>query len=335
MQPTILVTGGAGFIGSNFVLDWLQHERDRIIDLDALTYAGSRDNLRGIAADSRHELVVGNICDGQLLAELFRRHAPRAVVHFAAESHVDRSIAGPGEFVQTNVVGTLRLLQAARAYWNELSAEDKKYFRFLHISTDEVYGSLGPNDPPFTESSAYNPSSPYAASKAASDHLVRSFHRTYGLPAIITNSSNNFGPRQYPEKLIPLMLVNALEGRPLPIYGNGLNRRDWLYVSDNCAAIRLVLVRGTPGETYNIASGAEKSNLEIVRTLLETLQQLRPMPAGHYDSLIARVADRPGHDFRYALDIGKINALGWTPKYAFHEALQETVRWYLDNKHHV
>lgn len=332
MQPPILVTGGAGFIGSNFVLQWLKHDADRIVNLDCLTYAGNPHNLADVLSSPRHELVVGSINDSDLVANLLSRHQPRAIVHFAAESHVDRSILGPEAFIETNVVGTFRLLQSALAYWKRLPDDAKANFRFLHVSTDEVYGSLGSNEPLFSETTAYAPNSPYAASKAASDHLVRAFHHTYGLPTLITNCSNNYGPRQFPEKLIPLTIVNALAGKPLPIYGDGLNVRDWLYVGDHCDAIRAVLANGRPGETYNIGGWNEKTNLDVVRSIASILQQEVPKPTLQYESLITFVKDRPGHDRRYAIDASKIRReLGWTPKQTFETGIRETVRWYVNN----
>lgn len=332
MGNSILVTGGAGFIGSNFVLDWLNCESGKIVNLDRLTYAGNLQNLSNILGDPRHEFIAGSINDLELTSKLLQEHQPRTIVHFAAESHVDRSIHGPEEFVETNVVGTFRLLQSAREYWNGLSESDRKEFRFLHVSTDEVYGSLGPDDPCFSETTAYAPNSPYAASKAASDHLVRAYHHTYGLPTLVTNCSNNYGPRQFPEKLIPLLIVNALAGKPLPIYGDGLNVRDWLFVIDHCEAIRHVLARGVPGETYNIGGWNEKTNLEVVRTITSVLQEMVPTGDANYESLIVFVKDRPGHDRRYAIDASKIEReLGWRPKQSFETGMRETVRWYLDN----
>lgn len=332
MQSTILVTGGAGFIGSNFVLDWLQHEPDRIINLDRLTYAGNLQNLDEVLDHPGHVLVTGNISDSALLKDLFQRHRPRAIVHFAAESHVDRSIFGPEEFVQTNIVGTFRLLQESREYWAQLPADERMRFRFLHVSTDEVYGSLAPDDPQFTETTAYSPNSPYSASKAASDHLVHAYHHTYGMPTLITNCSNNYGPRQFPEKLIPLLIVNALKRKPLPIYGDGLNVRDWLFVLDHCEAIRMVLKKGRPGETYNVGGENEKTNLEVVKTLCAILGELRPEPGWSYESLISFVRDRPGHDRRYAINITKIQReLGWKPRETFESGMRRTIRWYLDN----
>ena len=327
----ILVTGGAGFIGANFVLDWMTAEATPVVNLDKLTYAGNPDNLAGLKGDARHHFVRGDIGDRALVGKLLREHRPRAIVHFAAESHVDRSIHGPGDFVQTNVVGTFSLLEETRAYWAGLAPKDREAFRFLHVSTDEVYGSLGPGDPAFTETTAYAPNSPYAASKAAADHLVRSYRHTYGLPTVTTNCSNNYGPYQFPEKLIPLMVFNALKGKPLPVYGDGANVRDWLYVADHCEAVRLALARGRPGETYNIGGNAEKTNLEVVRTVCAILDGLRPDAAPH-DKLISFVADRPGHDRRYAIDAGKIQGeLGWKPRERFDTGLRKTVEWYLDH----
>jgi len=328
----ILVTGGAGFIGANFVLDWLQGSDEPVINLDALTYVGHRETLAPLEGDARHGFVQGDICDRALVERLFAEHKPRAVVHFAAESHVDRSIHGPGAFVRTNVDGTFTLLEAARAHWSALPAAEREAFRFLHVSTDEVYGSLGPDDPAFTETKAYEPNSPYSASKAASDHLVRAWHHTYGLPVLTTNCSNNYGPYQFPEKLIPLMIVNALAGKPLPIYGDGQNVRDWLYVGDHCSAIREVLARGRLGETYNVGGWNEMANLEIVHTLCALLDELRPSAAGSYARLITYVKDRPGHDRRYAIDARKIEReLGWRPAVTFQTGSCKTVQWYLDN----
>ena len=303
----ILVTGGAGFIGSNFVLDWIAAEGTPVVNLDKLTYAGNPGNLASLKDDARHIFVKGDIGDRALVAKLLQQYQPEAIVHFAAESHVDRSIHGPAEFVQTNVVGTFSLLEEARAYWSALAEPAKSRFRFLHVSTDEVYGSLGPNDPAFTETTPYTPNSPYAASKAASDHLVRAYHHTYGLPTVTTNCSNNYGPLQFPEKLIPLVILNAVSGKPLPIYGDGLNVRDWLYVGDHCAAVRLALKKGRLGETYNIGGNSEKTNLEIVNTICAILDELRPVFAPHAQ-LITFVKDRPGHDRRYAIDATKIEA---------------------------
>jgi dTDP-glucose 4,6-dehydratase len=327
----ILVTGGAGFIGSNFVIDWIAAEGEPVVNLDKLTYAGNLANLAGLAGDARHRFVRGDIGDAQLLEKLLAETRPRAIVHFAAESHVDRSIHGPEDFVQTNVVGTFRLLEAARAFWSALTGAEREAFRFVHVSTDEVYGSLAESDPAFSETTAYAPNSPYSASKAASDHLVRAYHHTYGFPAVTTNCSNNYGPYQFPEKLIPLMISNALEGKPLPVYGDGRQVRDWLYVSDHCEAVRCALARGKVGETYNIGGDSERRNLEVVHVLCDTLQQLRPREGG-YRPLIRFVADRPGHDRRYAIDARKARAeLGWKPRETFESGLARTVRWYLDH----
>jgi dTDP-glucose 4,6-dehydratase len=330
---TILVTGGAGFIGSNFVLDWLAGSDEPVVNLDALTYAGNRANLASLDGDGRHIFVHGDICDRDLIDRLLAQHRPRAIVHFAAESHVDRSIHGPGEFMRTNVTGTFTLLEAARGYWGALEGDDKAAFRFHHVSTDEVYGSLKPTDPPFAETNAYEPNSPYSASKAASDHLVRAWHHTYGLPVVTTNCSNNYGPYHFPEKLIPLIIVNALAGRPLPVYGDGQQVRDWLYVKDHCAAIREVLARGRLGETYNIGGWNEKPNIDIVRTVCALLDEMKPDAAGPYERLITYVKDRPGHDRRYAIDARKIEReLGWKPAETFDTGIRKTVRWYLDNQ---
>jgi len=328
----ILVTGGAGFIGANFVLDWLAAGDEAVLNLDALTYAGNLDSLRSLQGDARHLFVQGDIADRALVDRLFAEHRPRAVVHFAAESHVDRSIHGPGAFIRTNVEGTFTLLEAARAHWNRLSADDKAAFRFHHVSTDEVYGSLGPGEAPFTEQHLYEPNSPYSASKAASDHLVRAWHHTYGLPVLTTNCSNNYGPFHFPEKLIPLMIVNALAGKPLPVYGDGRQVRDWLYVGDHCAAIREVLARGEVGATYNVGGWNEKPNIEIVDTVCALLDEMRPDPAGSYSRLVTYVTDRPGHDRRYAIDARKLEReLGWKPAETFETGIRKTVRWYLDH----
>ena len=328
----LLVTGGAGFIGANFVLSTLAATGEAIVNLDKLTYAGKLANLDPVAGDARHIFVKGDIADRPLVRRLLAQHRPRAIAHFAAESHVDRSIEGPAEFIQTNVVGSFSLLEEARAWWGALPGGDKERFRFLHVSTDEVYGSLGPADPAFKETHPYAPNSPYAASKAASDHLVRAYHHTYGMPVLTTNCSNNYGPRQYPEKLIPLMITHALAEKPLPIYGDGLNVRDWLYVMDHCDAIRIVLDRGRVGETYNIGGASEKTNLDVVKTLCEMLDAARPRKSGRYADLIALVKDRPGHDRRYAMDAAKIEAeLGWRPRESFETGMRSTVRWYLDN----
>ena len=327
----ILVTGGAGFIGSNFVLDWLAGEASPLLNLDKLTYAGNLGNLASLNGNPRHIFVKGDISDRALMARLLKEHRPSSIVNFAAESHVDRSIHGPADFVQTNVMGTFSLLEEARAYWSTLAQPEKDRFRFLHVSTDEVYGSLGRDDPAFTEATPYAPNSPYAASKAAADHLVRAYHHTYGLPAITTNCSNNYGPLQFPEKLIPLMIVNAVRGEPLPVYGDGLNVRDWLYVSDHCAAVRLALRRGQPGATYNIGGNSERNNLEVVKSLCAILDELRPAAAPHA-RLIRFVQDRPGHDRRYAMNAGKIaSELGWQPAERFETGLRKTVQWYLDH----
>jgi dTDP-glucose 4,6-dehydratase len=328
---TILVTGGAGFIGSNFVLDWLAAGGEPLVNLDKLTYAGNLANLAAAASDARHVFVRGDIADQEAVEALLAKHRPRAIVHFAAESHVDRSIHGPADFIATNVVGTFRLLEAARAHWQSLAGAEREAFRFLHVSTDEVYGSLAATDPAFSETTAYAPNSPYSASKAASDHLVRAYHHTYGLPVLTTNCSNNYGPFQFPEKLIPLMIANALEGKALPVYGDGQQVRDWLYVGDHCEAIRMVLAKGRPGEVYNIGGNAEMRNLEVVHALCDTLDALRPRAGGHR-ALITYVTDRPGHDRRYAIDARKIRAeIGWAPRETFATGLGRTVRWYLDN----
>jgi dTDP-glucose 4,6-dehydratase len=326
-----LVTGGAGFIGANFVHHWLAAERTPIVNLDKLTYAGNPESLADLKGDARHTFLKGDINDRALVAKLLREHRPHAIVHFAAESHVDRSIQGPADFVQTNVVGTFSLLEEARSYWSELNEPDKSKFRFLHVSTDEVYGSLAPQDPAFSETTPYAPNSPYAASKAAADHLVRSYHHTYGLPTLTTNCSNNYGQYQFPEKLIPLMILNGFQQKPLPVYGDGHNVRDWLYVSDHCAAVQLVLAKGRVGETYNIGGRSEKTNLEVVKALCVLLDEARPAHAPH-DLLISFVKDRPGHDRRYAIDSRKLESeLGWKPRETFATGLRKTVEWYLDN----
>ncbi len=329
----ILVTGGAGFIGANFVLDWLAACDEPVVNLDKLTYAGNVHNLDSLQGDARHVFVQGDIGDSALVARLLAEHRPRAIVNFAAESHVDRSIHGPAEFIHTNVVGTFRLLEAARQYWSALPADEKAAFRFLHVSTDEVYGTLAPDAPAFTESHNYEPNSPYSASKAASDHLVRAWHHTYGLPVLTTNCSNNYGPLHFPEKLIPLMIVNALAGKSLPVYGDGMQVRDWLYVRDHCSAIRRVLQAGRLGETYNIGGWNEKANIDIVTTVCGLLDELRPRADGKsYAAQIAYVADRPGHDRRYAIDARKIEReLGWTPAETFETGIRKTVQWYLDH----
>ena len=330
---TILVTGGAGFIGSNFVLDWFKTSDEPVVNLDALTYAGNLENLASLKDDARHVFVKGDICDRALVDQLLATHRPRAIVHFAAESHVDRSIHGPGAFMRTNVEGTFTLLEAARGYWSALEGEAKATFRFHHVSTDEVYGSLKAEDPPFAETNPYEPNSPYSASKAASDHLVRAWHHTYGLPVVTTNCSNNYGPYHFPEKLIPLMIVNALAGKPLPVYGDGQQIRDWLYVTDHCSGIRAVLAGGTLGETYNIGGWNEKANIDIVKTVCALLDELRPDPAGPYSRLITYVKDRPGHDRRYAIDARKIERdLGWRPAETFETGIRKTVQWYLANE---
>ena len=329
---TLLVTGGAGFIGSNFVLDWLRQSDEKVINLDALTYAGNLENLASLQGDARHLFVQGDICDRALIDRLLAEHRPRAIVHFAAESHVDRSISGPGAFMRTNIEGTYNLLEAARAYWSPLAEGEKAAFRFHHVSTDEVYGSLAKDDPAFAETKTYEPNSPYSASKAASDHLVRAWHHTYGLPVLTTNCSNNYGPYHFPEKLIPLMIVNALAGKPLPVYGDGQQIRDWLYVTDHASAIRAVLAGGKPGEVYNVGGWNEKANIDIVKTVCALLDELRPDPAGPYSRLITYVTDRPGHDRRYAIDARKIEReLGWRPAETFETGIRKTVQWYLDH----
>jgi dTDP-glucose 4,6-dehydratase len=327
----ILVTGGAGFIGANFILDWCAAADEPVVNLDKLTYAGNLGNLASLKDDPRHRFVRGDIGDRPMVEALLAEARPRAVLNFAAESHVDRSIHGPAEFIATNLTGTFELLEAVRGYWSALSESERASFRFLHVSTDEVYGSLRPEDPPFNETTAYAPNSPYAASKAGSDHLVRAYQHTYGLPTLTTNCSNNYGPRQFPEKLIPLMIHNAVTGKTLPVYGDGLQVRDWLYVGDHCAAIRTVLQRGRAGETYNVGGNAEKTNLEVVRTLCDILSELRP--GFDYASQIRFVKDRAGHDRRYAIDATRIRReLGWTPAESFESGLARTVRWYLDNE---
>ena len=329
----ILVTGGAGFIGANFVLDWLALGGEPVVNIDKLTYAGNLENLASLQGDPRHVFIQADIGDPQVVGELLSTHRPRAVVNFAAESHVDRSIHGPDAFIQTNIVGTFRLLEAVRAHWGGLANAEKHAFRFLHVSTDEVYGSLAPADPAFTESHRYEPNSPYSASKAASDHLVRAYHHTYGLPVLTTNCPNNYGPFHFPEKLIPLMIVNALAGKPLPVYGDGMQVRDWLYVKDHCSAIRRVLEAGLPGEVYNVGGWNEMPNIEIVRKVCGLLDELRPRSDGQsYKAQIAYVADRPGHDRRYAIDARKLEQdLGWKPAETFDSGIRKTVRWYLDN----
>lgn len=329
----ILVTGGAGFIGANFVLDWLAHHDEPVINVDKLTYAGNLENLASLQGDARHIFVQADIGDSAVIGQLLAQHQPRAVINFAAESHVDRSIHGPEDFIQTNVVGTFRLLEAVRAYWNGLEGEAKAGFRFLHVSTDEVYGTLSLTDPAFTEENNYEPNSPYSASKAASDHLVRAWHHTYGLPVLTTNCSNNYGPLHFPEKLIPLMIVNALAGKPLPIYGDGQQIRDWLYVRDHCSAIRRVLEAGKVGETYNVGGWNEKANIDIVKTVCALLDELRPRADGKsYAEQITFVTDRPGHDRRYAIDARKLEReLGWKPAETFETGIRKTVQWYLDH----
>ena len=330
----ILVTGSAGFIGSNFVLDWCALHDEPVLSLDKLTYAGNLENLASLQANLRHSFVQGDIGDAELVARLLSEHRPRAVINFAAESHVDRSIHGPEDFIQTNIVGTFHLLEAVRAYWGELPDAEKSAFRFLHVSTDEVYGSLAKDEPAFTETHRYEPNSPYSASKAASDHLVRAYHHTYGLPVLTTNCSNNYGPYHFPEKLIPLLIVNALAGKALPVYGDGQQIRDWLYVKDHCSAIRCVLEKGRLGEVYNVGGWNEKANLDIVHTVCDLLDELRPSSAGKsYAEQITFVTDRPGHDRRYAIDARKIEReLGWKPAETFETGIRKTVQWYLDNQ---
>ena len=327
----ILVTGGAGFIGSNFVLDWLAQSDEKIVNLDKLTYAGNLQNLSSLTGDSRHYFVQGDIGDIQLVPQLLKQHQPRAIINLAAESHVDRSIHGPEDFIQTNILGTFRLLEAVRTYWNELETQEKQNFRFLHVSTDEVYGSLTLNEPAFTEEHPYQPNSPYSASKASSDHLVRAYHHTYKLPVLTTNCSNNYGPFQFPEKLIPLMIVNALTGKSLPVYGDGQQIRDWLYVTDHCSAIRRVLEAGIPGETYNIGGWNEKPNIDIVKIICDLLEETYPNTT--FQNLIAYVQDRPGHDRRYAIDAKKIEReLNWRPAETFATGIRKTIQWYLNNQ---
>jgi len=330
---TLLVTGGAGFIGGNFVLDWLAQSDETLVNLDKLSYAGNLQTLAALQGDSRHVFVQGDIGDAALVQRLLAEHTPRAIVNFAAESHVDRSIDGPGDFIQTNVVGVFHLLEAARTYHDALPAAQRQAFRFLHVSTDEVYGSLEPGDAPFTEAHAYSPNSPYSASKAASDHLVHAWHHTYGLPVLTTHCSNNYGPFHFPEKLIPLMILNALAGKSLPVYGDGMQVRDWLYVRDHCRAIRRVLDAGAPGQTYNIGGNSERTNIDVVHALCALLDELRPRADGRpYAQQIAHITDRPGHDRRYAIDAVKIaGELGWQPAETLESGLRKTVRWYLDN----
>ncbi|HYK35567.1 MAG TPA: dTDP-glucose 4,6-dehydratase [Alloacidobacterium sp.] len=333
-NDSILVTGGAGFIGSNFVLTWLKEAASTVINLDSLTYAGNRNNLISLDDDPRHIFVHGSIADDVLVGRLLREHKPRAIIHFAAESHVDRSIVEPDAFIKTNVFGTFALLQAARAYYAGLNADEKKAFRFLHVSTDEVYGSLAPDDPAFSETTPYAPNSPYAASKAASDHLIRAYFHTYGLPVLTTNCSNNYGPYQFPEKLIPLMILNSLNGKQLPVYGDGKNVRDWLFVEEHCSAIRAVLERGRLGETYNIGGSSERRNIDVVTTICDLLDELAPSAAiGPRRKLISYVTDRPGHDRRYAINASKIKReLGWEPAERFESGIRKTVEWYLANQ---
>lgn len=333
MENTVLVTGGAGFIGSNFILQWVHQEQAALVNLDKLTYAGNLRNLEHVYEGPRYRFIQGDICDRETVRDVLTKHHPRAVVHFAAESHVDRSIHGPDDFVRTNVHGTFCLLEEVRDYWTMLSENERVRFRFLHVSTDEVYGSLEPNGAPFTETTPYAPNSPYSASKAAADHFVRAYHHTYGLPTLTTNCSNNYGPYQFPEKLIPLMILNACNGKSLPVYGDGQNVRDWLFVEDHCEAVRTVLSQGKPGQTYNIGGWNEKRNLEIVETVCATLDQLRPDgPVVPHRKLITYVKDRPGHDRRYAVDARKIEReLGWKPKETFESGIRKTIRWYLDN----
>jgi dTDP-glucose 4,6-dehydratase len=333
MENTILVTGGAGFIGSNFILRWMEREDASVINLDKLSYAGNIHNLTDISGNSRYEFAQGDIADRNLVGRILERRNPRAVVHFAAESHVDRSILGPDAFIRTNIDGTFALLEETRAYWNRLGEPDQSAFRFLHVSTDEVYGSLRPEDPPFSESTPYAPNSPYAASKAASDHLVRAYHHTYALPTLTTNCSNNYGRFQFPEKLIPLVILNALNGKPLPVYGDGQNVRDWLYVQDHCEAIATVLHRGCAGQTYNIGGWNEKRNLEIVHAICDLVDEMAGSHGASRRELIAFVKDRPGHDRRYAMDATKIEReLGWRPRETFETGIRKTIRWYLDHK---
>jgi dTDP-glucose 4,6-dehydratase len=331
---TILVTGAAGFIGSNFVLDWFDHATEDVVSLDLLTYAGNLENLSVLNKSPQHHFIQGNIGDRELVSKLLQEHRVRAVVNFAAESHVDRSISGPGDFIETNIVGTYHLLESVRGYWNDLDEHLKKDFKFLHVSTDEVYGSLSKTDPAFSETNRYEPNSPYSASKAASDHLVRAWHHTYGLPVITTNCSNNYGPYHFPEKLIPLCILNALNGKPLPIYGDGQQVRDWLYVKDHCSAIRTVLEKGKLGETYNVGGWNEKANLDVVKILCGILDELKPKADGtKYESQITYVKDRPGHDRRYAIDATKLEReLGWKPQETFETGIRKTVKWYLSNQ---
>ena len=333
LSDTVLVTGGAGFIGCNFIRHWLKRQPGIVVNLDKLTYAGNMGSLSDVTSDPRHVFVRGDVCDPTVVDPLLKRYQPHAIIHFAAESHVDRSIHGPEDFIQTNVVGTFRLLESARAFWSNLPGDEQSRFRFLHVSTDEVYGSLGTDDPAFSEITAYAPNSPYAASKAGSDHVARAYFHTYGMPVLTTNCSNNYGPFQFPEKLIPLMILNALSGKPLPIYGDGLQVRDWLYVDDHCSAIQTVLAKGRAGETYNIGGSAERANIDVIGAICGILQELRPAAAGHeYRKLLTHVTDRPGHDRRYAMNTQKISdELGWMPSETFETGLRQTVGWYLEN----
>jgi dTDP-glucose 4,6-dehydratase len=337
LNDTILVTGGSGFIGSNFILTWMKASSATVVNLDLLTYAGNAASLASVEADPRYTFVHGDICDSELVASLLREHWPRAIVHFAAESHVDRSIVSPETFIRTNVVGTFTLLEQARAYWAERDEGGRAAFRFLHVSTDEVYGTLGVDDPAFSETTPYAPNSPYAASKAGSDHLARAYFHTFGFPVLTTNCSNNYGPFQFPEKLIPLVILNALEGKPLPVYGDGKNVRDWLYVEDHCAAIRRVLGSGRPGETYNVGGDSERANIDVVTAICDLVDEMRPQAgAAPRRSLITYVQDRPGHDRRYAIDASKImRELNWKPAEQFEGGLRKTVRWYLENSEWV
>jgi len=336
MENTIIVTGGAGFIGSNFILQSIERDSTSIVNLDKLTYAGNLRNLEAVANERRYEFVHGDIADRTLVRRLLERRKPRAIVHFAAESHVDRSIRGPDDFIRTNVDGTFALLEEVRAYWGNLAGQERIDFRFLHVSTDEVYGSLGPEDPPFSETTPYSPNSPYAASKAASDHFVRAYHHTYGLPVLTTNCSNNYGRFQFPEKLIPLMILNARDGKPLPVYGDGQNVRDWLYVEDHCEAIAAVLARGTVGQTYNIGGWNERRNIDIVETVCDLVDEIAVPLGAPRRTLITFVKDRPGHDRRYAMDATKIEReLGWRPRETFESGIRKTVRWYLENEEWV
>jgi len=337
MEKTILVTGGSGFIGSNFILQWIEQERTPVVNLDKLTYAGNPRNLLGVSSDPRYCFALGDVCDRERLRELLQIHKPRAIVHFAAESHVDRSIRGPDDFIRTNVHGTFCLLEEARAYYGELAPQERDSFRFLHVSTDEVYGSLGPDDSPFCETTAYAPNSPYSASKAGADHLVRAYRHTYGLPTLTTNCSNNYGPYQFPEKLIPLVILNARAAKSLPVYGDGQNVRDWLFVEDHCAAVRRILAQGRAGETYNIGGGGEKRNIEIVEIICSILDECCPEdPSVPHRKLIAFVKDRPGHDRRYAVDARKVEReLDWKPRESLESGLRKTVQWYLQNEEWV